>query len=394
MTAVADLELMARASRLYYLEEKGQAEIAKLLRISRPGVSRLLQRARKEMVVEIRIRSGEAGSEDWSGLEQRLGLKEIVVAGANTAGNEDTKAAVGRRAAEWLQRNVRKGEVVGLTAGTTLSAFVRAVPPGVGLDLEIVPLAGVLWDTGEDFDCSFLCQELRRRTGGTHRVLSAPAVVHDARLARSLRSEPARRRDGSGGVSPEAVAHQVPERLLRLVCEKDLPQGRAVEGRPPSDSRVHPDGLGALDLVGVDDLMPLKQAEVYRFSGGLHQPAQVWLGGRSDAQVVRHEGAELEEPQAEAVPAGGGILDNVITPHQGLEQPVHRALGQTQFATQLGDPASLLVGGEGVNQLEAVLHGLDGRRLGEAPLPLGRRVQWRGPALRRHVGCSVMGNKV
>ncbi len=190
MIPAADFELMARASRLYYLEEKGQAEIAKLLRISRPGVSRLLQRARREKIVEIRIRSGEAGSEDWSGLERRLGLKELLVAGANTVGIDDAKAAVGRRAAEWLQRNVRKGEVVGLTAGTTLSAFVRAVPPGESLDLEIVPLAGVLWDKGEDFDVSFLCQELRRRTGGTHRVLSAPAVVQDARLARSLRSEP------------------------------------------------------------------------------------------------------------------------------------------------------------------------------------------------------------
>jgi DNA-binding transcriptional regulator LsrR (DeoR family) len=49
---------------------------------------------------------------------------------------------------------------------------------------------GALWDTGEDFDGSFLCQELRRRTGGTHRVLSAPAVVRDEKLMRSLRLEP------------------------------------------------------------------------------------------------------------------------------------------------------------------------------------------------------------
>src|SRR5438445_205741 len=44
--APVDADLLVRASRLYYLEERGQAEIARLLRISRPGVSRLLQRAR------------------------------------------------------------------------------------------------------------------------------------------------------------------------------------------------------------------------------------------------------------------------------------------------------------------------------------------------------------
>jgi dihydroxyacetone kinase-like protein len=83
---------------------------------------------------------------------------------------------------------VRRGDVIGMTAGTTLSAFVQSVTRHVAI--EIVPLVGALWDTGEDFDGSFLCQELRRRTGGTHRVLSAPAVVRDEKLMRSLRLEP------------------------------------------------------------------------------------------------------------------------------------------------------------------------------------------------------------
>ena len=181
--AATDPELMIRASRLYYLEERGQAEIARLLRMSRPGVSRLLRQARREKIVEIRVRE-TSGGEDWSALERQLGVHELHVAA--DAGIE----AVGRLAARYFERTVRKGDVIGLTAGTTLSAFVQAVKPSRALGLEIVPLVGALWDTGEDFDGSFLCQELRRRTGGTHRVLSAPAVVGNATLLRSLRSEP------------------------------------------------------------------------------------------------------------------------------------------------------------------------------------------------------------
>ena len=182
-TEPADSDLLVRASRLYYLEERGQAEIARLLRISRPGVSRLLKRARAARIVEIRVHEA-AGGEDWSGLERRLGVRELHV--APEAGVE----AVGGLGAQFLERTVRRGDVVGLTAGTTLSAFVQSVKPARLLDLEIVPLVGALWDTGEDFDGSFLCQELRRRTGGTHRVLSAPAVVRDERVVRSLRLEP------------------------------------------------------------------------------------------------------------------------------------------------------------------------------------------------------------
>ena len=56
MIAASDRDLLVRASRLYYLEDRGQAEIATLLGISRPGVSRLLQRARDEKIVEIHVR--------------------------------------------------------------------------------------------------------------------------------------------------------------------------------------------------------------------------------------------------------------------------------------------------------------------------------------------------
>lgn len=179
----AESDLLVRASRLYYLEARGQAEIARLLRISRPGVSRLLKRARAARIVEIRVHEA-VGAEDWSGLERRLGVKEMHVA------PETGIEAVGRLGAQFLERTVRWGDVIGLTAGTTLSALVQSVKPARALDLEIVPLVGALWDTGEDFDGSFLCQELRRRTGGTHRVLSAPAVVRDDRVMRSFRLEP------------------------------------------------------------------------------------------------------------------------------------------------------------------------------------------------------------
>jgi DNA-binding transcriptional regulator LsrR (DeoR family) len=179
--APADAELLIRASRLYYLEERGQAEIARLLRISRPGVSRLLQRARDAKIVEIRVRE-TSESEDWSSLQRWLGVKELHVA---PQGGID---AVGSLGARFFARTVRRGDVIGMTAGTTLSAFVQSVTRHVAI--EIVPLVGALWDTGEDFDGSFLCQELRRRTGGTHRVLSAPAVVRDEKLMRSLRLEP------------------------------------------------------------------------------------------------------------------------------------------------------------------------------------------------------------
>lgn len=190
MTA-SDTAILVRASRLYYLEEKSQGEIAKMLGISRPGVSRLLTRARRERIVEIRIRDDDR-LDEWADVASALGLRELHVARGDD--NEAPRTAVGRLAARWLEDAVPRGVTLGLTAGTTLAAFVREVSIGSQIDPRIVPLIGSLWDTGEDFDGSFLCQELRRRAGGVHQVLSAPAIVATPTMASLLRAEPRVRR--------------------------------------------------------------------------------------------------------------------------------------------------------------------------------------------------------
>src|SRR3989442_15264512 len=155
-TEPAETDLLVRASRLYYLEERGQAEIARLLRISRPGVSRLLKRARAARIVEIRVREG-VGGEDWSGLERRLGVKELHVA------PETGIEAVGRLGAQFLERTVRRGDVIGLTARTTLSALVQSLKPPRPPPPPIVPLGGALWGTREGFHGPLPCPGARPR---------------------------------------------------------------------------------------------------------------------------------------------------------------------------------------------------------------------------------------
>lgn len=51
------LERLARVAHLYYEENKTQGEIADMLRVSRPLVSRMLNEARSIGIVEIRVRS-------------------------------------------------------------------------------------------------------------------------------------------------------------------------------------------------------------------------------------------------------------------------------------------------------------------------------------------------
>ena len=52
---MSDFEQLVRASRLYYELGENQNQVAALLGVTRPQVSRLLKRARAEGIVEIRI---------------------------------------------------------------------------------------------------------------------------------------------------------------------------------------------------------------------------------------------------------------------------------------------------------------------------------------------------
>ena len=52
---MSDFDQLVRAGRLYYELGETQNQIAELLGVTRPQVSRLLKRARAEGIVEIRI---------------------------------------------------------------------------------------------------------------------------------------------------------------------------------------------------------------------------------------------------------------------------------------------------------------------------------------------------
>lgn len=74
------LERLTRVAHLYYEEDKTQGEIATLMNISRPLVSRILQEARDVGIVEIRVHRSACDRDTVREyLCQRFGLQEVVL---------------------------------------------------------------------------------------------------------------------------------------------------------------------------------------------------------------------------------------------------------------------------------------------------------------------------
>lgn len=131
------VENALEASELFYKKKLTQKQIAKILKLSAPSVSRLLQFAREEDLVRIFVvppREINLARSLRDGLRSRgLESVEVVVAGR-------TRAHVGQTAAVYFQKHGHSNTTVVLDGGKTLEEFVRTLPSGVFTNIRIVPI--------------------------------------------------------------------------------------------------------------------------------------------------------------------------------------------------------------------------------------------------------------
>jgi len=184
-----DRELLAKVADLYYLREMTQQEIAERLGLSRPAVSRLLQRARAEGIVRIEVHPPEASHYAVErALEETFGLREAIVVSGTSESPTLTARALGRAAARYLDRILKGKERIGISWGTTLQEVVRHVRQRP-LRTTVVPLVGGAGQLSPHIHANDLARRLAEAHGGHVHLLHAPAVVASPEVLDALRSD-------------------------------------------------------------------------------------------------------------------------------------------------------------------------------------------------------------
>lgn len=135
-------------ARLYYQSEYSQDQIAKLLNISRPTVSKILNYAKERGYVTIQINDPEDISNDLSkALKNKYNLDRVIIAYSPLNNGEDINKNIGRVAAEYLNNIVKDGDIIGISWGTTMYSIARQLVPKKLKDVEVVQLKGGLSQT-------------------------------------------------------------------------------------------------------------------------------------------------------------------------------------------------------------------------------------------------------
>ena len=131
------------AAKLYYLLDYNQNEIAKMLGVSRPTVSRLLQQAKSDGIVQISIMDPTENVENLAvQLEKKFHLKKAVVASIPQYEDHIIKNYLGEKAASYLDEIVKDDDIIGVTWGTTLYHIAIELKQKFVKNVKVVQLKG------------------------------------------------------------------------------------------------------------------------------------------------------------------------------------------------------------------------------------------------------------
>ena len=183
-------QILVRAAQLYYEAGLNQSDIASILKVSRPTVSRLIEEAKAEGVVEIIVHDPIRKDSSLSNaLRSRLGLRDVVI----TAGTYDYQKALERcceAAIQLLQTIIKNGQTIGIAWGAVPQLITKMIEPREYYDVTVVQMVGCLGSGNPNVDGLELAIQLSRKLGATYANIYAPIYVRSQIVRDYLIKEP------------------------------------------------------------------------------------------------------------------------------------------------------------------------------------------------------------
>jgi deoxyribonucleoside regulator len=174
-------ELMTSVARMYYLDGRGQHEIADIVGASRSTVSRLLASARERGIVRISVDEYDPRDRELERqLAHRFDLRHSVVIKTMGRAAENVRRTIGYFAASSVSQLITSDVTVGVAGGRTLGELISFIAPVERVrNATVVQLMGNIGPNASGIDALELSRVLAQQFDGTFYTLNAPAFVQD-----------------------------------------------------------------------------------------------------------------------------------------------------------------------------------------------------------------------
>ena len=188
MTSEERLEYLGQIAAWYYEDDLDQVDIGRRIGKSRSMVSRLLQEAREEGLVQVRVRYPlRRNTILESELVETFRLENAwVLAGTEDLEYDAMLRRLGRLASRALERRLHSRMRVTVGWGASLHHVTRAMPEIQLDDVMVLQVMGTVGDGDPAIDGADLARRLATRLNGDFRSLSAPLFVDREGTAQSL----------------------------------------------------------------------------------------------------------------------------------------------------------------------------------------------------------------
>ncbi len=188
------VDLLIRVAECYYEQNLSQNEIANMLGISRPTVSRMLDEAKEAGIVEIKVNSPIRKDPHLSvALRNSLGLQEAIVIN----GSYEYEKALRRccNAAlhfcnTLLQNNISIGITWGLATRYLCELMEENPYKQPYYNINVVQMVGCLGSGNPSVDGLELALRMSKALGGTYSNIYAPIYVRNKVVQSYLLKEP------------------------------------------------------------------------------------------------------------------------------------------------------------------------------------------------------------
>jgi DNA-binding transcriptional regulator LsrR (DeoR family) len=179
--------LLIKVAEYYYINNLTQQQIANKMNISRVRVSRMLSKAKRMGLVEVRIKyPTNRNIQIEKKFEDIFNLKEALVISSDYKSKDLTINEVARFTARYLIENIKDGDVLGISWGRTLKKIASYLEYS-GKKIEIVQMLGNI--APNDISGNEIVRKFSKAFISRYYLLPAPAIVDSERIKRVLMSD-------------------------------------------------------------------------------------------------------------------------------------------------------------------------------------------------------------
>ena len=180
-----------KIAKLYYYGNMSQEQIAKLMGISRPKVSRLLAAANQLNIVQVTVNDPVSHNEENAvKICKHFNMQKVIITPSGKNATEG-KENVGRAASKYLDSILSDNLKIGIAWGTTLNSFARAFRPKHQYpNVQIAQIVGAIYTESMNMDGRDLVTTIANKLNCHFSLFHAPLIVRNPILRDLLMEEP------------------------------------------------------------------------------------------------------------------------------------------------------------------------------------------------------------